>query len=138
MGIPFDSQVEEAHWRAASSQLVAVATVVDNRLVGGAVPPLRLAGGFVLATSAVAERCENVLTRIGQHRADDLPDETWPPCAQPCVTCRPLELRWPTSFPRWIPTAAGSTTLRFVTPPATSRNAGQPERRDRWHGGLVW
>ena len=58
MGIPFDSQVEEAHWRAASSQLVAVATVVDNRLVGGAVPPLRLAGGFVLATSAVAERCE--------------------------------------------------------------------------------
>jgi hypothetical protein len=78
MSSAFDPGLDAARWRAASSQLVAVATVVDNRLIDGAVPPLHLAGGFVRATATVTERCENVLVRVGQHPGElpgDVSDE---------------------------------------------------------------
>lgn len=71
-----DPQYDAAQWRSASAQLVAMASVVDARLAGATVPPRSLAGGFALATTTVIERCEKVLTRIGQHHASDLPEDT--------------------------------------------------------------
>lgn len=58
---------DDTRWFELSARLAATSSLVDDQLRDGTTPPLYLAGGFLSATARLSERCEGLITRIGQN-----------------------------------------------------------------------